>query len=78
MFEISSEKGKSERMTDLLHDGGDVSMQQSVIKGLQEVILYIIKFYTKNSIFLLVITSASLVINHCKMYNYVIILCCVE
>ncbi|KAL8524131.1 hypothetical protein ACS0TY_013918 [Phlomoides rotata] len=39
MFEISSEKGKAERMTDLLHDGGDISMQQSVIKGLQEALV---------------------------------------
>lgn len=37
MFEISSERGKSEKMIDLLHDGGDVSMQHSVLKGLQEV-----------------------------------------
>lgn len=38
MFEISSERGKSEKMIDLLHDGGDVSMQHLVIKGLREVI----------------------------------------
>ncbi|KAL7117534.1 hypothetical protein ACP275_03G077100 [Erythranthe tilingii] len=40
MFEISSEKGKSERMIDLLHDrGGDVCMQQSVLKGVQEALV---------------------------------------
>lgn len=38
MFEISSERGKGEKMIDLLHDGGDVSLQHSVIKGLREVI----------------------------------------
>lgn len=38
MFEISSERGKGEKMIDLLHDGCDVSMQHLVIKGLREVI----------------------------------------
>lgn len=38
MFEISSERGKGEKMIDLLHDGGDVSLQHSVLKGLREVI----------------------------------------
>lgn len=37
IFEISSEKGKGERMIDLLHDRGDVCMQHSVLKGLKEV-----------------------------------------
>lgn len=45
MFEISSERGKSEKMIDLLHDGGDVSMQHSVIKGLEEVISGRIFYY---------------------------------
>ncbi|GFP95249.1 kinesin-like protein kif3a [Phtheirospermum japonicum] len=39
MFEISTEKGKAERMVDLLHDGGDVGMQHSVLKGLQEAVV---------------------------------------
>ncbi|KAI3464817.1 hypothetical protein Pfo_021480 [Paulownia fortunei] len=39
MFEISSEKGKAERMIDLLHDGGDICMQNSVLKGLQEAVV---------------------------------------
>ncbi|KZV33162.1 bipolar kinesin KRP-130-like [Dorcoceras hygrometricum] len=39
MFEICSEKGKAERLVDLLHDGGELSMQQSVIRGLQEVVV---------------------------------------
>ncbi|CAA0841162.1 ATP binding microtubule motor family protein [Striga hermonthica] len=39
MFEISSEKGKAERMVDLLHDRGDICMQQSVLKGLQEAVV---------------------------------------
>ncbi|KAL3640994.1 hypothetical protein CASFOL_015962 [Castilleja foliolosa] len=38
MFEISSE-GKAERMVDLLHDGGDIGMQHSVLKGLQEAVV---------------------------------------
>ncbi|XP_057794860.1 kinesin-like protein KIN-6 isoform X2 [Salvia miltiorrhiza] len=40
MFEISSERGKGEKMIDLLHDGGDVSLQHSVIKGLGEAVVY--------------------------------------
>ncbi|KAL6524837.1 hypothetical protein OROMI_030430 [Orobanche minor] len=39
MFEISSEKGKAERMVDLLHDQSDMCMQQSVLKGLQEAVV---------------------------------------
>ncbi|KAK6131301.1 hypothetical protein DH2020_034951 [Rehmannia glutinosa] len=39
MFEISSEKGKAERMIDLLQDGGDICMQHSVLKGLQEAVV---------------------------------------
>ncbi|XP_073134155.1 kinesin-like protein KIN-6 [Henckelia pumila] len=40
MFEICSEKGKAERMIDLLHDGGEMCMQQSVVRGLQEVVVF--------------------------------------
>lgn len=58
MFEISSEKGKAERMIDLLHDGGDICMQHSVIKGLREVSRYIswenFLFYTIFHFYLLV------------------------
>ncbi|KAG8377938.1 hypothetical protein BUALT_Bualt08G0085900 [Buddleja alternifolia] len=39
MFEICSEKGKAERMIDLLHDGGDMCMQYSILKGLQETVI---------------------------------------
>ncbi|KAL0351742.1 UNVERIFIED_CONTAM: Kinesin-like protein KIN-6 [Sesamum calycinum] len=39
MFEISSEKGKAEKMIDLLHGGGDIYMQHSVLKGLQEAVV---------------------------------------
>ncbi|KAL0360529.1 UNVERIFIED_CONTAM: Kinesin-like protein KIN-6 [Sesamum radiatum] len=39
MFEIYSEKGKAEKMIDLLHDGGDIYMQHSVLKGLQEAVV---------------------------------------
>ncbi|KAK4429399.1 Kinesin-like protein KIN-6 [Sesamum alatum] len=39
MFEISSEKGKAEKMIDLLHDGGDICMQHSVLKGVQEAVV---------------------------------------
>ncbi|KAA8537506.1 hypothetical protein F0562_027114 [Nyssa sinensis] len=39
MFEIYSERGKAERMFDLFQDGGDLFLQQSTIKGLQEVII---------------------------------------
>lgn len=37
MFEIYSERGKGEKMLDLSPDGTDLNMQQSSIKGLQEV-----------------------------------------
>ncbi|XP_050214190.1 kinesin-like protein KIN-6 isoform X2 [Mercurialis annua] len=37
MFEIYSEGGKAEKMFDLSPDGADLSMQQSTIKGLQEI-----------------------------------------
>ncbi|XP_057503208.1 kinesin-like protein KIN-6 isoform X1 [Actinidia eriantha] len=37
MFEICSERGKAERILDLSPDVGDLSMQQSITKGLQEV-----------------------------------------
>ncbi|XP_020535407.1 kinesin-like protein KIN-6 isoform X2 [Jatropha curcas] len=37
IFEIYSEGGKAERIFDLSPEGGDLSMQQSTIKGLQEV-----------------------------------------
>ncbi|KAK4390808.1 Kinesin-like protein KIN-6 [Sesamum angolense] len=39
MFEISSEKGKAEKMIDLLHGGGDIYMQHSVLKGLHEAVV---------------------------------------
>ncbi|XP_052203662.1 kinesin-like protein KIN-6 [Diospyros lotus] len=39
MFEIYSERGKAERLLDLSQDGGDLSMQQSIIKGLKEVVI---------------------------------------
>ncbi|MED6146321.1 hypothetical protein PIB30_033431 [Stylosanthes scabra] len=37
IFEIYTERGKSEKLYDLLPDGGELSMRQSAIKGLQEV-----------------------------------------
>ncbi|CAK7341665.1 unnamed protein product [Dovyalis caffra] len=37
VFEIYSDRGKAERISDLSPDGGDLSMQQATIKGLQEV-----------------------------------------
>ncbi|XP_015167766.1 kinesin-like protein KIF22 isoform X7 [Solanum tuberosum] len=40
MFEISSEKGKSEKIFDLLKDRADLFIQQSSIKGMREAILY--------------------------------------
>ncbi|XP_071695265.1 kinesin-like protein KIN-6 [Rutidosis leptorrhynchoides] len=40
MFEIYSERGKGEKIMDLSHDGGDLVMQQSNIKGLQEVVIH--------------------------------------
>lgn len=39
MFEISSEKGKSEKIFDLLKDGADLFIHQSSIKGMREVVL---------------------------------------
>ncbi|CAK9148301.1 unnamed protein product [Ilex paraguariensis] len=39
MFEIYSEKGKSERMLDLSQEGGDLFMQNSTIRGLHETII---------------------------------------
>lgn len=38
MFEICSERGRSERMIDLFNDGVDICLQQSTIKGLHEVL----------------------------------------
>ncbi|XP_009766521.1 uncharacterized protein LOC107769072 isoform X4 [Nicotiana tabacum] len=40
MFEISSEKGKSEKIFDLSQDGADLCIQQSSIKGVREAVLY--------------------------------------
>ncbi|XP_061373289.1 kinesin-like protein KIN-6 [Gastrolobium bilobum] len=37
IFEIYSERGKTEKVFDLLPDGSELSMQQSTIKGLKEV-----------------------------------------
>lgn len=37
MFEICSERGKAERLIDLFQDVGDLCMQQSSVKGVQEV-----------------------------------------
>ncbi|CAL8099015.1 unnamed protein product [Prunus armeniaca] len=37
IFEISSERGKGERVFDLSPNGGDLCMQQSTLKGLQEI-----------------------------------------
>ncbi|KAL6212781.1 hypothetical protein ACLB2K_017998 [Fragaria x ananassa] len=37
MFEISTEKGKAERWIDLSPNGGEITMQQSNLKGLQEI-----------------------------------------
>ncbi|XP_038982265.1 kinesin-like protein KIN-6 isoform X2 [Phoenix dactylifera] len=39
MFEIYSERGKGERILDLSPNGIDLSLQQSTIKGLQEVMI---------------------------------------
>ena len=39
MFEICSERGRTERMIDLFNDGVDICLQQSTIKGLHEVVL---------------------------------------
>ncbi|KAK9216858.1 hypothetical protein WN944_008870 [Citrus x changshan-huyou] len=40
IFEIYSERGKGEKLLDLLPDGVDLCMQQSTIKGLQEIIIF--------------------------------------
>ncbi|EOY15062.1 hypothetical protein QUC31_000351 [Theobroma cacao] len=40
IFEICAERGKAERICDLTSDGQDLSMQQSAIKGLQEVLVH--------------------------------------
>lgn len=37
IFEIYSERGKGEKVCDLSQEGTELSMQQSTIKGLQEV-----------------------------------------
>nr|XP_007135999.1 hypothetical protein PHAVU_009G009500g [Phaseolus vulgaris]ESW07993.1 hypothetical protein PHAVU_009G009500g [Phaseolus vulgaris] len=37
IFEICSERGKAEKLFDLLSDGGEISMHQSTVKGLKEV-----------------------------------------
>lgn len=42
IFEINSERSKGERLVDLSPNGGDLSMQQSSIKGLQEVEYYLL------------------------------------
>ncbi|XP_028766248.1 kinesin-like protein KIN-6 isoform X2 [Neltuma alba] len=39
IFEIYSERGKAEKLFDLLRDGCELSMQQSTVKGLQEVLI---------------------------------------
>ncbi|CAI9116969.1 OLC1v1018270C1 [Oldenlandia corymbosa var. corymbosa] len=39
MFEICSENGKSERIFDLLREGNEVFLQQSTIKGLEELVI---------------------------------------
>lgn len=39
IFEIYSERGKAEKMFDLLRDGCEVTLHQSNVKGLQEVVL---------------------------------------
>ncbi|KAG5232900.1 kinesin heavy chain [Salix suchowensis] len=39
VFEIYSDRGKGERISDLSPDGGDLSMQQATVKGLQEVVI---------------------------------------
>ncbi|XP_072958531.1 kinesin-like protein KIN-6 isoform X2 [Typha angustifolia] len=39
MFEIYSERGKGERIIDLLSDAADLSLQQTTIKGLQETMI---------------------------------------
>ncbi|KAG5033799.1 hypothetical protein JHK87_008709 [Glycine soja] len=39
IFEICSERGNAEKLFDLLSDGSEISMQQSTVKGLKEVII---------------------------------------
>lgn len=39
IFEIYSEKGKGERLSDLSPDGSDIYMQQSAVKGLKEILI---------------------------------------
>ncbi|XP_004500932.1 uncharacterized protein [Cicer arietinum] len=39
IFEIYSERGKAEKLFDLLPDGGELSMQQSTVRGLKEVLI---------------------------------------
>ncbi|XP_020236012.1 kinesin-like protein KIN-6 isoform X1 [Cajanus cajan] len=39
IFEICSERGKAEKLFDLLSDGGEISMQQSTVKGLKEALI---------------------------------------
>ncbi|XP_027354591.1 kinesin-like protein KIN-6 [Abrus precatorius] len=39
IFEIYSERSKAEKVFDLLPDGGELSMQQSTVKGLKEVLI---------------------------------------
>ncbi|KAK7283421.1 hypothetical protein RIF29_12925 [Crotalaria pallida] len=39
IFEIYTERGKTEKLLDLLRDGGEVSLQQSTIKGLQQIVI---------------------------------------
>ncbi|XP_039049556.1 kinesin-like protein KIN-6 [Hibiscus syriacus] len=40
IFEICAERGKAERICDLTSDRPDLSMQQSIVKGLQEVLVH--------------------------------------
>lgn len=47
IFEIRTERGKAERICDLTSDGPDLCMQQSTIKGLQEVVDAYIYIYTR-------------------------------
>nr|GMC92216.1 kinesin-like protein KIN-6 isoform X2 [Ipomoea batatas] len=48
MFEICSEKGKSEKIFDLAQDRTDLCSQQTSIKGLQEVSHYTVMFFCCN------------------------------
>ncbi|KAK7310974.1 hypothetical protein RJT34_08799 [Clitoria ternatea] len=40
IFEIYTERGKAEKLFDLLPDGGELSMQQSTVRGLKEVPIF--------------------------------------